>query len=63
MTIHANTGKERKPAKIQLKAQIDQAIHTKLRKLCATTRRTPAHMIEFLVLEAEARIANSEVRP
>lgn len=55
MSAHAQPAKARKPAKVQLKTQIDPGIHTKLRRLCATTRRTPAHMIEFLVLEADAR--------
>ncbi len=55
MNAHQDAGKDRPAAKVQLKTLIDRGIHSKLRKLCATTRRTPSHMIEFLVLEAVER--------
>jgi hypothetical protein len=39
-----------KGGKVQLKVQIDPAIHQKLRKLCEAHRRTPAGQIEHMTL-------------
>ncbi len=39
-----------KAPKVQLKIQIDPAIHERLRRLCDATRRTPAGQIEHMTL-------------
>lgn len=43
----------RRTAKVQLKVQLDPTIHRKLRRLCSSTRRTPAGQIEHMTLAFE----------
>jgi hypothetical protein len=41
---------EQRPAKEQLKIQIDPDVHRRLRALCDRSRRTPAGQIEFMTI-------------
>ena len=41
---------EKKESKVQLKVQLDHKIHERLRRLCDSTRRTPAGQIEHMTL-------------